>query len=535
MTPTELKIVKKLKAGESQSQIAKDLGVPRSVVQRVSDKELGVDAASLKSLTVDQIVEIQELAKSNNNAYIAKQFDVSPKTVARALLVRISNHANNVTVISPIGALKEDGAFDTTTDLQPGGVAKLLSTTSNMVKDTLVYIGAFLEARNSYLIVAPVKGGKREYVTSIVKHAELEAIERGFESDQMADMSTLVERIIETGVSSEDGVQIVLRVEGTSTYPLKGKFNSKGQIGYHDTLTNMTVRVALSRVSFDVRNYEVTEQNAAEGESTGKELKGTDLDAFLGKHQILITDNQVIVSVGGKPLTITSEHPAYEGVVKAIKEGDIKRAYEHMEPRKQITKFSQGRLLLDGKSLTWDGHRIDNQAMAKRFLAIAAKGDIALMERFAKFLDKVFDNPSAKLVMSGKIFKFMEYLDIEVDEDGDIFVYKVVRSNYMDKHSGTISNAPGTVVRMARSFVNDDNASLCSYGLHVCSLAYIKKLFGNPGDRVLRCKLNPRDIVSITDDYNSSKIRCCEYLVLEDFTSKYNSKYAKIDMDGFYK
>lgn len=531
---TDKLILKKLKEGLSQSQIAKDVGVPRSVVQRVSDKELGVDPASLKSLTTEQIIQIQkDSSEGGNNTFLAKVHGVSAKVIARALLVKISNHKNNVTVIAPVEGLGENGEFDDTTDIHPGGVAVLLKTMKSLNEGDVVYVGPFMEDRKMYLVGALAEGDIVEIFTA--RREELGELDRGLTPEKIATISEVMDRLLESGVSRHNGLEVLVNVPGERPFPLKGKFNSKGQVGYYDPITNLTVRVALNRVNFTARTYEVPSEEIEEGASTAKELKGTDLDAFLGKHQIIILDSQVTISKAGKPLTISSEHKAYPAIVQAIKMGDIDRAYELMEPRKAVEKFSQGRLLLTGRKVTWDGYDITGMSMAKRFIEVAAKGETELFERFGKFLDKVFQNPSSKLVQSNRIFEFMQYADIEVDEDGDIIVYKVVRSNYLDKHSGTISNKPGTLVRMARSFVNDDMADLCSYGLHVCALVYIRQLFGSSGDRVVRCKLNPKDIVSITNDYNSSKIRCCEYLVLDDYTEKYNRNYKSIDMNGFYK
>lgn len=529
---TEKLILKKLKEGLSQSQIAKDVGVPRSLVQRVSDKELGVDPASLKSLTTEQIIEIQAEVGMTNAALAAK-YGVSAKIIARALLVRISSHANNVTVIAPVEGLSESGEFDTTTDIHPGGVASLVVSVGQLEIGTVVYIGPFLEDRKAYLVGAPC--GDNVVRLALVSRSQLEEEETGLTPQVISTIAEVMDRVLTSGEYRANDLEIMVKASNYERpYPLKGKLNSKNQVGYLDPVLNLSLRVALNRVEFVCRAYEKP-QDEVDEKSTSADLKGTDLDALGKTHQIVILDNQVTISIKGKPLTITSEHKAYPAIVKAIKAGDIEKAYALMEPRKAVEKFSQGRLLLQGKKVTWDNHDISNLSMARRFVDVAAKGETEMFERFGKFLDKVFQNPSSQLVMSNRIFEFMRYADIEVDEDGDIIVYKVVKSNYMDKHSGTISNKPGTLVRMARSFVNDDMSDLCSYGLHVCALVYIRQLFGRSGDRVVRCKLNPKDIVSITNDYNSSKIRCCEYLVLDDYTEQYNRRYKSIDMTGFYK
>ena len=131
-----------MKEGKSQSAIATLLGIPRSTVQRVSDTELGVDPTSLKSLTTDQIANIQRDSAAGNvsNAFLAKVYGVSAKTIARALLVRITEEKNKVTVISPIKP-EEQEVFE----VQPGGTAKNKDGTE-------WYVGAYLPTTTSICV-----------------------------------------------------------------------------------------------------------------------------------------------------------------------------------------------------------------------------------------------------------------------------------------------------------------------------------------------------------------------------------------------
>jgi hypothetical protein len=68
-----------------------------------------------------------------------------------------------------------------------------------------------------------------------------------------------------------------------------------------------------------------------------------------------------------------------------------------------------------------------------------------------------------------------------------------------------------TVVEMPRNFVNDDQNNTCSDGLHFCSQEYLGH-FG--GERVMILKVNPRDVVSIPNDYNYSKGRASRYEIV---------------------
>ncbi|MDF4164601.1 helix-turn-helix domain-containing protein [Escherichia coli] len=521
MNKIEENILKHLKEGKSQSAIATLLGIPRSTVQRVSDTELGVDPTSLKSLTTDQIANIQRDSAAGNvsNAFLAKVYGVSAKTIARALLVRITEEKNKVTVISPIKP-EEQEVFE----VQPGGTAK--------DKDgTEWYVGAYLPNHNKYLCLT----NDGNFKGAFFEKSELTPVEgdsRAFDVEAIGEMAEISVALSEGADKVPSNVEISVVVDG-ETYPIRGSLDARRRVGYFDGILGRTLRLALSSVEFTVAVKDVEE--VADDKKTKQDFGAKDLDVFLNEHQILILPDSVVIAIDGKPETITTSHPAYDRIVQAIKDKDVKLAYSLMRPREAIAKYAAGLVDVSDNRVRWSGHDITGTSIAKRVLALMLKGDFHNLDRMAKFMDKMFQNPSASLVQSGRIYEFMAYSDIEIDDDGDIILYKSVRGNYMDKHSNTISNAPGTIVRMARSFVNDNNSELCSYGLHVCSLAYLKECFGSVGQRVVRCKLNPRDIVSVTDDFGSSKIRCCEYLVLDDYTAEYNRQHKSIDVTGLYK
>ena len=527
MTANEKQILSLLKQGVAQSAIAKQVGVPRSVVQRVSDKELGVDPASLKSLTTENIQAIQaESAAGTSNRSLADKFNVSAKTIARALMVNIVevDGAYPITVISPIKEMTSDGKINPINEVMEGSTA--------VEEDgTRWYVGKFLENHGRYLCLAYTTEGNIK--GKILQKDDLSVDDHTgeFTEENVPQLAELSVALTEGKDNTADGFTAFVLVDN-ERYALRGTIDARRRIGYFDPVLNRVLRLSITSVYFDVQMRDPEEIGERK---TSKDLGASSIDVFLNKHQIMILPESVIIAINGKPETITTSHQAYEKIVEAIKNQDIETAYTLMKPREAIKKFGTGMVNVEGNKVFWDKHDITGSSVSKRILALMLKGDYANLERMGKFLDKMFQNPSAALVQSGRIYEFMAYSDVEIDEDGDIILYKSVRGNYMDKHSGTINNAPGTIVRMARSFVNDNNKDLCSYGLHVCSLAYLKQCFGRLGQRVVRCKLNPKDIVSITDDYKSSKIRCCEYLVLDDYTAEYNRQHKSIDIEGLYR
>ena len=121
------------------------------------------------------------------------------------------------------------------------------------------------------------------------------------------------------------------------------------------------------------------------------------------------------------------------------------------------------------------------------------------------------NNPSKRAVT--ELYGFLEKNSLPITPDGHFLAYKKVRKDFLDIHSGTMSNAVGTVVEMERNMVDDDQNRTCSTGLHFCSQEYLAH-FGDGTSRTVILKINPADVVSIPNDYNNSKGRACRYEVI---------------------
>jgi hypothetical protein len=102
---------------------------------------------------------------------------------------------------------------------------------------------------------------------------------------------------------------------------------------------------------------------------------------------------------------------------------------------------------------------------------------------------------------------------LPITPDGSFLAYKKIRQDYTDCHTGKMNNSVGQVVEMERNKVDDDQNQTCSTGLHFCSRDYLNH-FG--GERIVIVKINPRDVVSIPNDYNDSKGRACRYEVVDE-------------------
>jgi hypothetical protein len=130
---------------------------------------------------------------------------------------------------------------------------------------------------------------------------------------------------------------------------------------------------------------------------------------------------------------------------------------------------------------------------------------------FVSFLANLMKNPSMRA--QRELYLFLEQSELPLTEDGHFLAYKSVDSDFMDRHSHTFNNEVGSVCSMKREEVDDERDNTCSYGLHFCSIEYLRGFWGFGGHTMI-LKINPADVVSIPSDYNNAKGRTCRYAVV---------------------
>lgn len=263
----------------------------------------------------------------------------------------------------------------------------------------------------------------------------------------------------------------------------------------------------------------------------------------------LIQGSNITVVIGTTPHTVSKNHIMYNKLVAAIKANDWDTVRDIIEPKKAVIKFGQGNIEIEGDKIFWKGREMHN-ALTKRMVAMIQE-DFPI-EPLAAFMENLMENPSKRAVT--ELYGFLEKNTLPITPDGCFLAYKKVRQDYFDCHSGTVLNKPAvymtdedaatlkeavgknnevtvevvdgvTVVSMERNLVDDDQNRTCSTGLHFCSRDYLDH-FG--GDRVVVLKINPRDVVSIPNDYNDSKGRCARYEIVDEIDKdKADEAFAK--------
>ena len=234
----------------------------------------------------------------------------------------------------------------------------------------------------------------------------------------------------------------------------------------------------------------------------------------------LIQGKNIVVVIGSTSHTISSTHIAYERVKTAIKANDWVTVEDIIEPKKIVIDYGAGNISIEGEKFFWKEQELHN-SLTTRIIQMYQDG--FPIEPMINFMENLMLNPSKRAVT--ELYGFLEKGNLPITPDGHFLAYKKVKQDYTDCYTGTMDNSVGKVVEMERNMVDDDQNRTCSTGLHFCSREYLNH-FG--GERVMILKINPRDVVSIPNDYNDTKGRACRYEVIDEIDKeKADDAFAK--------
>lgn len=223
----------------------------------------------------------------------------------------------------------------------------------------------------------------------------------------------------------------------------------------------------------------------------------------------------------GRQYVIPRSHKNYDKAKAALATNDADvfvRAVDYQE-RLQTFVPTGRKVEIRGNAVYLDGVALHN-VVTDRILALQADG--FPWGPVGSFLENIQQNPSYRAIQ--ELYKFLEHRALPITDNGHFLAYKRVRANWTDDFSGTFDNSVGKTVSVPRNTVNDDAREGCSNGLHVGSIEYVKGFTGQKGDlgdsssHVIICRVNPRDVVSVPFDSNCTKLRCCEYTVIGEYT-----------------
>lgn len=225
----------------------------------------------------------------------------------------------------------------------------------------------------------------------------------------------------------------------------------------------------------------------------------------------LLTKGVLTVYVEGRPYSLEKDSELFSKAMVLIKEEKGKELLVLMDKGKALKEYSNSEIeILEGR-ISYKGVSIKT-SLASYILRMKEEGFDC--SNFLKFLDNLMLNPSNSVV--SRLWDFLEVGKNPVTDDGCFLAYKKINNDWTDIYTGKMNNSVGQEVSVPRNFVDEDMNRTCSHGLHVCSYEYLSS-YGNSNDnRVVICKVNPKDVVAIPRDYNDTKMRVCSYTVLEE-------------------
>lgn len=217
----------------------------------------------------------------------------------------------------------------------------------------------------------------------------------------------------------------------------------------------------------------------------------------------------ITISYEGNTYPINKDHPSYTEIRKALTDKKYDIIPKLLDVEKKIETATKGRFRVSGNTVFIDEKQVDNEIGQKIVEFMRAK---APHKALIKFWENVLLNPDP--VARKSVFPFIKKNGHPITEDGCFIAYKSVRSDYRDHHTGRLDYNVGNVVKEDRAVCDPNPKQTCSKGLHVANRHYAWGF--NSSKKMIECKINPRDVVAVPDDYSNMKMRTCEVYVVRD-------------------
>jgi transcriptional regulator with XRE-family HTH domain len=206
--------------------------------------------------------------------------------------------------------------------------------------------------------------------------------------------------------------------------------------------------------------------------------------------------------------TLQVSHPYFKRVIRALKRKEWTRVPKLLSIAQMIADKSYGNVEVRKDGLYYKGRSIDNSLTTRILQMIKENRSVGHM---LKFMDNLYQNPEEFAIH--ELYDWLNGCKLPITDRGTFMAYKRVTREYKDCRTQSIDNSVGQIVFMKREDVCKDRTQTCEQGLHFCSIAYLPEY---PGERIMMVEINPKDVVSIPDDYNFTKGRTWMYEVVQE-------------------
>lgn len=153
------------------------------------------------------------------------------------------------------------------------------------------------------------------------------------------------------------------------------------------------------------------------------------------------------------------------------------------------------------------------ESLQKKMLALASAGiDV---EPIQKFWERCLRNPSQW--SRDQLFNFIDKNGVTVRTDGTFLLYKGIRRDWHDKHTGRVLHEIGkSLPELSVGNFDQNPRQECGSGYHAAPWEYVKSRYG--GERIVELAIDPAMVISVPHA-DQCKIRCRTYLVVREITN----------------
>lgn len=249
------------------------------------------------------------------------------------------------------------------------------------------------------------------------------------------------------------------------------------------------------------------------------------------KHQLTTHGDkqELTVFVNGELQSATNEHPNWKAILQAVivdqtdDESAVERLFDVGKAVKDRFEKVSERVTVQNGHILLDGDVVDN-SLTKQVVRFLDE-NVADWKPLVAFLERVVLNPQTHA--RDQLYTWLARHDFSITDDGRFVAYKGVQADgkYSSIMNGPgvvdgqpvqhVTNAPGSVVEIARSKVQHDPRVGCASGLHAGTWSYARGF----GAVVVKVLVDPRDVVSVPTDCDAQKIRTCRYTVVEEVSA----------------
>ncbi len=232
--------------------------------------------------------------------------------------------------------------------------------------------------------------------------------------------------------------------------------------------------------------------------------------------------------VDGEMYLVSSDHPKYVGIQKAIDNGDesdFLKLYSQKQHLEDIlsSSYVAGHNIEIKNGMVYYNEEPLHMSLTRRILDLHSQR--SPINHLIMFLHNLMENSSYS--SKEQLYTYAEKNHMPITEDGYLLAYKYVTDDYKSCHvspDGThMDHSIGAIPSMPRNEVDDDPANHCSSGLHAGSFQFVHP--DTRASKVMIIKINPRDVVSVPNDHSCQKIRACEYEVIGEYKKELTKSY----------